>query len=187
MKVSIKDYMQKYEKKHGEQKKNGTSGTFHKEQCSEIESYETRHDSFNLHKKVKDLAGLNKKKSTSLLLDKNDKIIPDVKGKLDRWTEYVKELFEDTRKDQKFYDNMIGERGPSISKEEILHVINKSKTGKAPGPDKIPNDILKLIGIDHIDIFVQLFNDIYNSGSIPRDRLTSTFVTLPKKANAKTC
>ncbi|XP_047002916.1 uncharacterized protein LOC124620289 [Schistocerca americana] len=133
---------------------------WYKEQCSEIESYETRHDSFNLHKKVKDLAGLNKKKSTSLLLDKNDKIIPDVKGKLDRWTEYVKELFEDTRKDQKFYDNMIGERGPSILKEEILHVINKSKTGKAPGPDKIPNDILKLIGIDHIDIFAALSDEI---------------------------
>ncbi|XP_046988576.1 craniofacial development protein 2-like [Schistocerca americana] len=74
---------------------------WYKEQCSEIESYETRHDSFNLHKKVKDLAGFNKKKSTSSLLDKNGKIIPDVKGKLDRWTEYVKELFEDTRKDQK--------------------------------------------------------------------------------------
>ena len=83
--------------------------------------------------------------------------------------EYDEQLFEDTRQGQKIYEGMIGEQGPSISREEILHVINNSKNGKAPGPDKITNDILKLITTDHIGAFTQLINDIYNTGIIPKE------------------
>lgn len=46
-------------------------------QCSEIEDLEAKHDSFNMHKKVKEAAGLYKRRSTGTLIDQQGKIIPD--------------------------------------------------------------------------------------------------------------
>lgn len=50
------------------------------------------------------------------------------------------------------------------------------------GPDEIPIELLKLIDID---IIVDLFNAVYATGIIPKGWLQSTFITLPKKPNAK--
>jgi len=48
-------------------------------------------------------------------------------------------------------------------------------------------EILKLIEEDRIHILVELIDTIYRTGIIPNDWLLSTFITLPKKKNAKQC
>ncbi|KAF2883703.1 hypothetical protein ILUMI_22471 [Ignelater luminosus] len=80
-----------------------------------------------------------------------------------RWEEYIRKLFADNR-----------------AKVNM-------KNGKATGPDELPVEIIKLIEDQNLQPLLDLFNDIYKTGEIPRELLKSTFVTLPKKNNAKVC
>lgn len=68
-----------------------------------------------------------------------------------------------------------------------MYAIKNSKEGKATGPDEIPIELIKLIDENAIDVLVELFNTIYQTGTIPRQWLQSTFITIPKKPNATTC
>lgn len=79
------------------------------------------------------------------------------------------------------------ETGPSITTEEVAKAIRKLKNNKAAGPDEVYADLLKLIEQHHLDIITELFNYIYDSGTIPEEWLISTFVPIPKKITAKKC
>lgn len=157
------------------------------EKCTEIEDLITKHDDFNLHKKIKELAGIKRSNQSNILLDRDGKIIPDTEGKLARWKEYIQELFDDDRQQEMVEEDIERELGPTITKEEVMHAIKMAKSNKSPGPDEIPAEIIKLITEDQIGIFVELYNTIYNTGIIPREWLRSTFITLPKKIKAKEC
>lgn len=84
----------------------------------------------------------------------------------------------------------MNEYGPGITKSEVIYVINFQKNGKTTGPDQIHAEVLKLIaeqegtGLTHLTL---LFNKLYNTGKIPANWLSSTFITLSKKINAFQC
>ncbi|KAL3278823.1 hypothetical protein HHI36_016343, partial [Cryptolaemus montrouzieri] len=75
------------------------------------------------------LATIKDTNKSNILLDKNGKIILDTKGKLERWKEYIEELFEDERQQETIYGDT-------------------AKNNKAPGPDETPTKIIKLIAED---------------------------------------
>lgn len=60
------------------------------DRCNKIEALQPNYDTFNLHKKVKELTGLGKKRQCDLLKDKDGNIILDPKLKIKRWEEYLK-------------------------------------------------------------------------------------------------
>lgn len=62
-------------------------------ECEAIEEYEKKYDSFNLHKKIKELTGMAKHKQPRVIKDKNGTLIIDIKQQLLRWSEYIKDLF----------------------------------------------------------------------------------------------
>lgn len=62
-----------------------------------------------------------------------------------------------------------------------------SKEWQAAGPDEIYANVLKLIDEQHLDLITALFNSIYVTGRLPQEWLESTFITIPKKPNAKSC
>ena len=101
------------------------------------------------------------------------------------WAKYVAELFESNS--PPFRSQDLSEPAPGILHSEVRKALSEIKTRKASGPDDICPDILKLIEDENIHILVQLFNDIYNSGYIPRDWLKSTFIPIPKKPGARKC
>lgn len=144
-----------------------------------------------MHKKVKELAGTQKRRLPNVLTDVNGKIITETSEKLLVWEKYIKELFEDERLGNATEEQDMSKEqenhGPDITKEEVIHAIRNIKNGRSSGPDELPAEMLKLIEDQHLHILVNLFNTIYSTGIIPEDWLTSTFVTLPKKANAKQC
>lgn len=70
---------------------------------------------------------------------------------------------------------------------EVIYAIKSNKKGKAPGPDGITSDIMKLIDENNIIIYVDLFNAIHKTGIIPTEWLKSTFVILPKVNHPKCC
>ncbi|CAG9840824.1 unnamed protein product, partial [Diabrotica balteata] len=127
---------------------------------------------------------IKKRYQISVLNNKDGKIIIDLTEKINRWSEYIRELFEDNR------NNIVqvnGETGPEILKCEVEVALKNSKTGKANGPDEVPTELLKLLNDNSIGIILHLFNTIYKTGIIPQKWLLSTFVTLSKKSNAKEC
>ena len=77
--------------------------------------------------------------------------------------------------------------GPSITKEEIEKAIHNLKNNKSVGPDGIPSEILKLLDEKGIAALHKIFNIVYDTGHYPEQWLCSTFVTLPKKSNARKC
>lgn len=154
--------------------------------CREIEGLLEKNDNFNLHKKVKELTNGSKSKKHSILLDKNGKMLTDASTKIKRWKEYIEELFEDQRTDNYAYiegDNI----GPEITTSEVKYAVQGAKTNKALGPDQIPAEMLKLVEEENLVPITELFNTIYSTGIIPTDWLSSKFITLPKKPNAKQC
>lgn len=155
------------------------------EKCIEIEELDKKYDSFNLHRKIKEMTGHRKSTHSHILKDSEGNIIGDTKEKIKEWTKYIQQLFHDNRADLTV--NQTNETGPPIIKEEVIYAIRNSKGDKAMGPDEIPIELIKLIDEDVLDVVIDLFNSIYQTGTIPRQWLQSTFITIPKKPNATTC
>ena len=71
----------------------------------------------------------------------------------------------------------------TIDRSEVEHVVYGAKSGKAVGPDKIPNDVLKhpfIITIIIIDILHKLFNYCFDTGIIPSIWRKAIITPLPK-------
>lgn len=161
--------------------------TYFSERCNEIEELQSKYDNFNLHKKVKELAGVVKRKYPNILLDKEGKIIIETGQKLRRWKEYIEELFYDQRQENTAADWRVGDIAPEVTKSEVEHALRSMKNRKSAGPDGIPSELLQLINDKNMGILVRLFNTIYNTGIIPPEMLTSTFICLPKRVNPREC
>lgn len=58
--------------------------TYFSDKCKEIEDLQNKYDNFNLNKKVKELAGMNKRNTSNILLDKEGNIIMETEQKLER-------------------------------------------------------------------------------------------------------
>lgn len=56
-----------------------------------------------------------------------------------------------------------------ISKEEIENAIKKLKIGKAVGPDKINNEMIKRCGKDMKDSIIRMITLIYSEEKIPKE------------------
>ena len=157
-----------------------------KQQCEEIEEYQKKHDSFNTHKKIKEMTYTYRKRKPGILKDTSGKLILDTNQKLKKWTEYINELFGDDRTEHMEIE--VGDNEVlKILKTEIKTAIKNSKNGKAMGPDQIPVETLKCMNDETLEILLDLFNQVYKTGHIPEQWLLSTFCAIPKATNAKDC
>lgn len=155
------------------------------DQCEEIESLEKKHDYFNLHRKVKEAAGMFKPKTVGCLRDDQGNTIVGKKDRVEFWKNYIKKLFEDNdRNPLKTYECVSGSR---IMDCEVRAAIAQLKDGRATGPDGVYSEFFKLFDDDAIKWITNIFNRIYNSGEIPKEWLKSTFIALPKKSSANLC
>ncbi|CAH2096300.1 unnamed protein product [Euphydryas editha] len=158
---------------------------WYESRCEKIELLMKRHDSFQLHKEIKDMANLHRKRRQTFLTDNMGNIILDPQLRKKHWENYVEVMFSDSTR------GVMGDynptTGPNILRSEVQRALHRAKTGKAFGPDEITCDVLKLLEHDNIDALTNMFNLIYDSGEIPDDWLKSVFITLPKKPNARKC
>ena len=153
--------------------------------CDEIENYLNVNGTKKMHDTIKELAGTAKSSSsTGCIKDKDGNMLFERDKVLERWAEYVGDLFSDTRPDLPIPSN---DRGPPILKCEVEKAIKSSQLGKAPGDDGITTEMLKLLDDFGIDKLTDLFNDIYSSGIFPDELLMSVYITLPKQPRATEC
>ena len=101
-----------------------------------------------------------------------------------RWTEYIGDLFEDDRPEKPSPKNLTG---PPILKAETEHALKKVKKGKAPGPDGITCEMITPLEDFGSEKLTDMYNDMYDTGHLHDDFITSVFITLPKKPKANVC
>lgn len=106
-----------------------------KGECEELEELQSKHDEFNLHKKLKEVSGVYRKKNHSVLVNDNNEIVTNKQEKEIIWIKYIEDLFSDDRPSREEETNNNEITGPPIIKEEIVKAIQDSKINRATGPD----------------------------------------------------
>lgn len=150
-----------------------------------MKSLISKHDSFNVHRKVREIAGLYRNRVPMIIQAKQNKTIIEESEIKMVWQTYVTRLFVCSR--AVIQNNREEPKGPTILKSELMHAIATAKNGKSAGPDEISIKLIKLINKDNLETILRLFNRIYNTGEIPEKWLIPTFVTIPKKQCPKRC
>ena len=154
------------------------------DQCLEIEIKQNS-DSKYIHDKIKDVSGKRTCSSSGCIKSKDGSILIDKADVLNRWSEYIEELFDDEREKLPTINKEID--GPPILKDEVEAAIKRMKSGKATGPDNIPVEIIVALEELGLNMVTNLLNRIYDSGNIPDDLLKSVFIALPKSPGATEC
>lgn len=103
---------------------------FYRSKCEETETLQAKQDNFNIHKKVKELVGLQNSRQPTILTDQNGKIITDIEEKLKTWKNYIEKLYEDDR-DINRIDTDHEYSGPEITEQEVIYAKRTKKEGKA--------------------------------------------------------
>ena len=77
---------------------------------------------------------------------------------------------------------------PMITASELQEATKKIKTGKAPGPDQIPPEVIKLVAKRHGTAITSIYNDIICSGIYPDSLKKARLVLVekPKKEGIST-
>lgn len=136
-----------------------------------------------MHRKIKEVTEKFRKRHIGKLVNSDRHVIISIEEKKRTWKEYLNQLFEDQERREP--TEVQATSGPYIMKEEVESAMKLMKDGKGAGPDNIQIEIIKLIEEEGIKKLTRLFNDIYNTGIIPREWRKSEFITLPKKPGAK--
>ena len=153
--------------------------------CTEIEAKKYT-DAHKMHSNICKITGRRGCTSSGCIKSKSGEIIMEKAQVLQRWTEYIKELYEDDRHKEKpgIKKDM---QGPRILKAEIEKAINHMKNNKVTGPDEIAVEQIKGLREFGIEKLTLILNEIYDSGEFPEDLSKSIFITLPKKPGAIEC
>ena len=161
------------------QKKN----EYFQDKCAEIEKLEATHNPL-LYKKINELIPKRRIRSNTIK-DKDGKLLFEPERILERWAQYVEELYNDKRdtSDQDIESPEVC----VISEMEVKSVIQKLTRNKATGADNIPAEFIQTLGEKGIQAITRLMNRIYNTGIIPDDFLQTIFITVPKVQQAQEC
>ena len=135
-----------------------------KEKCKEIELHQKSTPKV-MYRNIEEIIGKRTCSSTGCLKTKEGSIIMDKEKILERWAEYIGELFEDNRKEHDVMKKNFA--GPPIMKDEVREAMRKMKTGKATGPDGLSIELIEAIEEYGIEKVTTLLNEIYGTGQIP--------------------
>ena len=105
---------------------------------------------------------------------------------LDRWEEYVRELYSENRLKLTIINEDI-QKITQITEDEVQQVIKTLPRNKATGVDDIPAEFLQCCGPQSVKIITKTINRIYETGKFLDDFLTSVFVPVPTTLNAAQC
>ena len=138
-----------------------------------------------MHQEIREVTGKKWCTSSGCIRSKDGSIILEQMDILDRWTEYLEDMFDDERGDKPVIRKEL--EGPSIMKEEVQFALQNIKNNKATGPDNIVVEPVKELNDFGVEKVAAIANKIYNTGHIPPDLSKSVFIALPKQPGASEC
>src|SRR2546425_706548 len=138
-----------------------------------------------MYQKLKEL----RPKGLQTIKSKQGNVLMEKDEVMERWAEYVEELYKDENRGVDDIINMgqMENKVYTICSEEIEAVIRDLPKGKACGRDNISAELLQCMGEKGIHIMTRLLNKIHKSGYIPEDFRESIFVPIPKVSKAQEC
>ena len=138
-----------------------------------------------MHKEIKEIIDCKGCSSSGCVKPKDGEVITEKEKVLERWVEYIRELFHDKRSEKPdIHRNM---EGPKILRPEIRAALAKMKRNNAAGPDEIVAEMLTAMEEFGVQKLADLINKNYESGEIPDDLSKSVFVALPEKSGVIVC
>ena len=142
------------------------------------------------HYNITKQLGGRKPNSNRPVKGKDGNVLSKPAEQLDRWREHFRELISGTP----ITTPPLIEEGEDlemnlrpISKEEIIRAIGKTKSGKAPGPDNIPPEVLKTDAVVMADIVLNLFQEAWDKEEVPQEWRKGYIIKLPKKGDLSEC
>jgi len=148
-----------------------------------------RNDMKTLYDITKQLGG-RKYNTIRPVKGKDGNVLSKPTEQLARWKEHFEELLNGTSlktpptiEEGSDLDVNLG----PITKEEITRAVEKSKSGKAPGPDNIPPEVLKAGATTTADILMDLFQETWEREEVPSEWKKGHIVKLPKKGDLGDC
>ena len=108
-------------------------------QCKEIEQAKEKETTL-IYKKIREITGSSTWSSSGCIKSKEGTIIEEKYKILDRWIEYIWELFHDDRGDKPPIPKNMD--GPKILRSEVKEALKKMKRYKAAGPDEIVTEMI---------------------------------------------
>lgn len=157
---------------------------YYDDKCKEIELLDKVHSQL-LYQKINDLRPKGNRNNQTIK-NKQGKSLLEREEVLERWAEYVEDLYKDENREDKDMGDLVHEVY-TISSDEIESVIKDLPKGKTCGEDSIAAELLQCMGEKGLEIMVKLINKIYKSGYIPEDFRKSIFIPIPKVARAQEC
>ena len=155
------------------------------EQCQLIEQLDAAHKTNLMHCQIKEVTRKKRGNSTTTCVEAKDGTIIMEKDKiLDRWSEYIGELYDDDRGEMPVITT--GSISP-ITYQEVEYALKGMPMRKSPGPDDIVTEMLVAAGDMGIAELTKLSNMIHIQGGFPSELNKSIFITLPKVNGATKC
>ena len=152
------------------------------EEVERLERTNTR----QMHEKIKEVTGSRRATKSLIIKDKEGNVLMEPNEVLNRWEEYIRELYSDgSRGERPQWDREVS--GPPILRSEIENAVKGMKKGKAAGEDGVVVQMVEVAGGLVIDKITRIANRIYDEGYIPVVMRESVFVTIPKKPGAVEC
>ena len=160
------------------------------EQCDEINNLYEKGQIDKMYATVKNLDRKPTAQSKAIL-DKEGKLLVDENDILERWKEYIEELYSTDRNNDMVVEEEnevpVDDKGPDLLAEEIIKALKSLTNGKAEGIDNIPGELLKEMGPVAQQCLIEICKDIYSTGIWPEDFTQAVIITLAKKQNATAC
>lgn len=126
--------------------------------------------------------------------NKKQEILTNETEIMERWKEYFQELLgqQIQTEDERTTENQPENRGnetevENIKIEELREVLEALKNGKAPGNDKITNEMMKNLGEESIEVLLMILNKVWTNEKIPQDWGTALITPIYKKGDRKQC
>ena len=153
------------------------------DQCAEVE--EQFGNNHRVYKRINEISGRKSGCTGSGCIKAKDGTMHVEKDAiLNRWTEYVEELFHNVRGSMPSFPDLI--EGPNILKSEVRIVIKMMRKNKAAGTDEVVIEMIEALEEYGVEKLTEI-NKIYHDGKFPEDLSKSIFITLPKKPGAVDC
>ncbi|XP_069167590.1 uncharacterized protein [Procambarus clarkii] len=153
--------------------------------CSSIQTAATVSNIRGMYEGIKQATGLTQNR-TAPLKSATGEIIKDRDQQMNRWVEYYSELYSK--------ENLVSiealdaieclpimeERDLEPTVEEVEKALDSLSSGKAPGDDAIPPEVLKCTRGTQKTYLHELLCQCWREGSVPQDMRDANIITLLK-------
>ena len=158
--------------------------------AAEAQSAAERGNTRTVYKITKTLTGGFTSKTT-VVKDKDRKVLTKEQDQLDRWAEHFRETsnrqdpdVEAAIEDMGFQIEMT--RG-NIRQQEIERAIRQTKGNRAPGEERVTADMLKADPATSAKSLKKLFNKVWEEEKVPEAWKIGIIVKLPKRGDLSVC